>query len=290
MDRKRYEIYHETKAHTSPEFPYNTYLCSIPLDFRRVPTHWHNEMELIVIKKGAGMVWVNLIPYSVEAGDVVFILPGQLHAIAQKENAVMEYENILFRIEMLKSSIQDICDTRYILPFFGGHLDIPPLMNRKCAYYPAVVPLIEQIDRMCSARPEGYQLAVKGFLYLIFFQLITNTAVRHMQEGKIKSLDKVKQVLAYVQKNYEKKITIEEMADLCHYSKSHFMKFFKESMGVGFIQYLNDYRLETASQMLLKTSDSILTIAACTGFENLSYFNRMFKRKYGVTPGKYRNL
>jgi AraC-like DNA-binding protein len=66
------------------------------------------------------------------------------------------------------------------------------------------------------------------------------------------------------------------------------MKFFKETMGMSFVQYLNDYRLEVAAKLLTTTSDDIINIAINTGFDNLSYFNRCFKKKYGITPGKYR--
>ena len=66
------------------------------------------------------------------------------------------------------------------------------------------------------------------------------------------------------------------------------MKFFKETMGCGFIQYLNDYRLTLAAKLLQTTDDSILHISEQTGFENLSYFNRLFKRKYHRTPTTYR--
>ena len=59
MNRIQYETYHENKAHTLPDFPYNTYLCSIPLDFTEVPTHWHREAELIVIQKGRGVIDVD---------------------------------------------------------------------------------------------------------------------------------------------------------------------------------------------------------------------------------------
>ena len=52
MNLNEYQNYHETKSHTASEFPYTTYLCSIPLDFTHVPQHWHSELELIVIKKG----------------------------------------------------------------------------------------------------------------------------------------------------------------------------------------------------------------------------------------------
>lgn len=60
-------------------------------------------------------------------------------------------------------------------------------------------------------------------------------------------------------------------------------------MGTGFIEYLNDYRL-TMAERLLKSSDaSVLEIAEQSGFDNLSYFNRIFKRKYGISPGKWRS-
>ncbi len=60
-------------------------------------------------------------------------------------------------------------------------------------------------------------------------------------------------------------------------------------MGSSFIEYLNDYRLTMAERMLRSSDDSVLEIAGKSGFENLSYFNRMFKRKYGCSPGKWRN-
>lgn len=77
MNKDQYKIYHETKTHTPDDFPYNTYLCSIPLDFNSVNLHWHNEVEIIVIKKGCGIVNVNLVSYSVEAGNIIFVFPGQ---------------------------------------------------------------------------------------------------------------------------------------------------------------------------------------------------------------------
>ena len=97
MNITEYQNYHETKSHTNADFPYNTYLCSIPLDFIQVPLHWHEEIEFIVIKKGQGQVSVNLQTRDIAAGDIVFILPGQLHSIRQKDGCSMEYENILFK-------------------------------------------------------------------------------------------------------------------------------------------------------------------------------------------------
>lgn len=283
MDRKQYNIYHENKNHTPSDFPYNTYVCSIPMDFQSVKLHWHDEIELIVIKKGEGIVSVDLTPYCVKSGDIVFIFSGQLHSIEQKEDAVMEYENILFKPALLKSSGHDYCNDNFIQPLFTGKLRLTPLIRQ-----PELKTLIEEIDILCDIKSYGYQLSVKGLLYQMMFHLIRGCAPTAAGEAGRKNLEKLKTALAYISEHYRNPISIEEIAGVCYYSKSYFMKFFKEATGMGFIQYLNDYRLDIAASLLLETDDNIIDIAACTGFDNLSYFNRSFKRKYGVTPGRYR--
>ena len=94
--------------------------------------------------------------------------------------------------------------------------------------------------------------------------------------------------MKYVEEHYADTITIADMAALTFYSKSHFMKFFKDHMDMGFTEYLNDYRLSMAARLLAASGLSVLEIATRTGFDNLSYFNRLFKRKYGQTPREYR--
>ena len=59
MNILEYENYQEKISHGNPLFPYITYLCSIPLDFSYVPIHWHDEMEIIYIKKGHGIITVD---------------------------------------------------------------------------------------------------------------------------------------------------------------------------------------------------------------------------------------
>ena len=104
-----------------------------------------------------------------------------------------------------------------------------------------------------------------------------------------KNIDKIKDVIKYIETNYQRAITIDEIAGVCNFSSSHFMKYFKKVMNTSFIDYLNEYRLSVASRLLLTTSDNILEIAAECGYDNLSYFNRLFKKKFGVTPSVYRN-
>lgn len=287
MDRQQYENYHEAKAHTLPDFPYNTYLCSIPLDFLSVPTHWHEEVEMIVIKKGAGMIYVDLFPYEVEAGDIAVILPGQLHSIGQKGQLTMEYENILFRESLLDTGGMDLCSRKFLDPLFQGLICFPSIIDRSCVLYPDFSEIIGRIDTLCDTRPNGYQLGIKGYLFQLLFDLVNISQTRERSTNQ-KSVEKVKLILSYVRDNYRHNISIEEIAQVCYYSKSHFMKFFKESMGMSFTHYVNDYRLGIASQRLLTSEDSVLEVAEKTGFDNLSYFTRLFKRKYKMTPGQFR--
>ena len=104
-----------------------------------------------------------------------------------------------------------------------------------------------------------------------------------------KKIDKLKPVIKHVELHYGEPTTVEEMAKLAGFSESHFMRFFKEAFGVSFVTYLNDYRLSMAARLLLSTEDSVLNISQQVGFENLSHFNRQFKKKYSKTPREYRS-
>lgn len=289
MNINEYQNYHETKAHTSAEFPYNTYLCSIPLDFPGVPLHWHDEMELVVIKKGQGYVSVDFDKHLVHSGDIIMICPGCLHAIEQDASYKMEYENIIFKPELLSSGANDLCMLQYMKPLLDGTLPVEHFLTPAHEVFESLSNCIRQIDLVCADQTTGWQLAVKSALFYFFFLLISERQKKTVSiSHNPKSLEKMKTVLKYVEEHYIEKLTIDDMAKLTFYSKSHFMKFFKVHMGTGFTEYLNDYRLTMAARLLKSSDESILMIAEESGFDNLSYFNRIFKRKYGVSPGSYR--
>lgn len=114
MNIPEYEIYHEHKNHSDSLFPYNTYICSIPLDFNEVTPHWHNEMEIIYIKKGKGTISLDMDMMYVEAGDIIVVIPGQLHGITQLENYSMEYENIIFHPTCSFPNIRTLWNPRFL--------------------------------------------------------------------------------------------------------------------------------------------------------------------------------
>jgi AraC-like DNA-binding protein/mannose-6-phosphate isomerase-like protein (cupin superfamily) len=285
IDINEYQAIHEVTSHFDYNISYNTYLCTIPLDFESVPLHWHEDIEFIYIKKGSGIIVVDGNEYDVKAGDIAFILPSRVHGIFQHENDRMEYENILFDGKMFSSTTDDFYDT-FLLPFFESAYKIPNIFKQGVPGYESVKKYLDSNDNISSHREGAWGLAIKGNLYLLLFNLVS------LYEEKIdsskKKIDKLKPVIKHVELHYGEPTTIEEMASLAGFSESHFMRFFKEAFGVSFVTYLNDYRLSMAARLLLSTEDSILNISQQVGFENLSHFNRQFKKKYDKTPREYR--
>ncbi len=287
MNILEYEKSQETKFHGHNNFPFNIYLCTIPLDFTIVPTHWHNDMEIIYVKKGTGKITVDLEPYQVAQGDIVVVPPGHLHSIEQLSDNSMEYENIIFQLSMLMAPQGDTCTDKLFQPLIHGKSLFDYHYSTKSKEYAILSSCLNHMDEICKNFPSGYQLAIKGQLFTFFFGL-TNSIHSRLPHENQKSLDRLKEVLKFVETNYQEKISIADAAGICGFSKSHFMKFFKCKMAMSFTEYLNDYRLTMAARLLSSSSDSIVYIASEAGFDNLSYFNRIFKRKYQCTPSAFR--
>ena len=91
----------ETKQHGAVRFPFNLYPCTIPEDFPQVALHWQESMELVFVKRGTGLVQVGAESCPARMGDIFIFTPGTLHALRQAEGQCMEYENIIFELELL---------------------------------------------------------------------------------------------------------------------------------------------------------------------------------------------
>ncbi len=278
----------ETKSHSDAYFPYNTYLCTIPLDFTRVYPHWHNDIELIVIKQGEGYVDVDTQTFHVQQGDIVLVRPGQIHSIYQYQQTVMEYENIIFQTTLLYTSNSDPCTIEYFRPYMTHDYTLLCHIHHQTINYNKLSSYINEIDNLCNSQPRYYQLSVKSYLYQ-FFYLLFSSQEELTPTLPRKSLRKIKQVITYVEEHYNEEITIETTAKHLGVSNSHFMKLFKQNMHMTFTTYLNHYRLNKACTLLTTTDKSILEISEQVGFNNLSYFNRQFKDQYQMTPRNYRN-
>ena len=99
---------------------------------------------------------------------------------------------------------------------------------------------------------------------------------------------RINKVCLYIQNNFYTKISLKEVADLIFLTESNFCKFFKKATGKTYSDYLNELRINEACRLLVQTEKSINQISFECGFETLSYFNRVFLNKKGVTPSLFR--
>lgn len=288
MNIPQYENYQEKKHHGEIEFPFITYICTIPLDFEAVPLHWHEEMEIIYIKKGSGVVAVNLIEYEVSAGSIIFVLPGQLHSIYQLDGSErMEYENMIFNTGILISKYTDTCNKDFLMPLISGKVAIPVHVSREYEHYDQLARILDDCDRIRSEKPHGEELYLKSQLYMLLYVLENKCKLQEPALGNNKSIERMKEVIKYVELHYAEHISVDDVARVASCSSSHFMKCFKETFNCSFVEYLKEYRLTLAARIISQSDGNILEVAESVGFDNLSYFTRSFKAKYGVTPGKY---
>ncbi len=294
MNISEYENYHEIKEHYSNSFSYNTYPCSIPYDFSSVPLHWHNEMELIYVKKGTAVITIDMNDYTLKSGSIAIILPGHLHGIQKATYCCsLEYENIIFDLKMLYPKHGDNLTKEFFNNLVNSSCKCPCCITSDTPYYNTILSCLDEADNICSEFHNGYNLAIRSCLYKFFYTLNNiinqNVLLSHHTYKKTQSdyIDRIKLITKYIEQHYNEDISIKKMADICGISQSHFMKFFKEHIGTSFIDYLNDYRLITASR-LLSSDSSITQIAVLCGFNNISYFNRLFKKKYNMSPRQFK--
>ncbi len=111
------------------------------------------------------------------------------------------------------------------------------------------------------------------------------TAEQHITEGRE---ERIVEIISYIQKNYQD-VTLEMLSDDFHLSKPYLSKYIKEKAGVTFQDVVKKERMKKARALLRETDETVETIAAEVGYENVEHFNRLFKKSYGMTPVQYRN-
>lgn len=275
----------ENKRHGEKWFPFDIYPCTIPKDFPQVALHWQNSVELVFVKKGMGTVQVGLESMTAMAGDIFVFAPGVLHGLGQIPGETMEYENIIYEVDLLGGS-GDLCYRRYLLPLQSGRLSLPHRLTQGQPCYCAVLECLRRLETVNRDRVLGYELQIKGLLLCLLSVLVAQSDGLPPSENA--DTRRLKTVLQYVTAHFADNLPVAEVAAVCQCSPSHFMRWFKQMTGQRFTEYLNIYRLNAAAEALRTTDDIVLTVAERCGFKNLSYFNRAFKASFGLTPREYR--
>jgi len=106
---------------------------------------------------------------------------------------------------------------------------------------------------------------------------------------KVKHADVVYKVIEYIKSNYQKHISLEEIARITYMSRTYLSSLFKKETGYSISEYINNIRISRAQNFLVESDVDIAEIARMCGFEDQSYFTKVFRRITGVTPKKYRD-
>lgn len=279
----------EAVQHGSAMFPLEYYHCVFPLGISNLPVHWHEEFEITLVQKGTCIYQINLHPYKISQGDILILPPGMLHGTGEQPETEFITDSFVFCLDMLESQRTDSCTTEFFAPLTSGMLRFPVYLPAEDSMARLLGEPFEKIRQTFLQKPLGYELEIKSELLHLFFLLYSQVPYQRSSQEYREITEKLKLVLQFIQDHYQQGITVKELAELCHFSEYHFMRFFKRHMNMTSIEYLNQYRLEMASRQLAETNLSVTSIALESGFNNISYFNRVFKRKFGVTPMEYRS-
>ena len=280
----------ENKKHGNFLLPFIKYDTFIPNCFSIFPMHWHDEMEFIKIIKGKYIVNINLKEYVVEEGDIVILKPCTLHSFKQYENEKMASKTIMFDLSMLNSNVTDACSIKYFTPFLYNKVSYPTILKPSDKGYKNIKNCIDKLFLCYEEKNEFFELQLKSYLFELFYILFKECFEIHACSTKIKddTTNDIKAILEYIKINYMNPISIKDLANVVNFSEHYFMRFFKKYMGMTCVDYINEYRLNIATNLLETTDMSIMEIAIKVGVNNISYFNKIFKKKFNLTPKEYR--
>ena len=251
-------------------------------DFFPFLWHYHPEYELTLILEGSGERMVGDSHEYFFPGDLVLLGAGLPHTWVSKgsSSAVVVQFSEAFIAPLLR---YPECDRiRQLLARSAQGLVFPPKgaddLREAVERLPGlkavnrITGLLEVVDALSDPGAGGRPLASPYF----------QPAIGKRTEGRIAK------VFQYIHRHSSETISLAEMAALINLSESAFCKFFKRTTGRTFSDYLTDIRIGHACHLLSESDDTISAIAWRSGFDSLTYFNRVFLRKKGVRPRDYR--
>lgn len=253
--------------------------------------HWHDEFEITYIKSGKALFSIDLVPYTVSEGDILIIPSQSLHSAKSVKEISCVCHTIVLNLNFLKSFNLDSNQIKYISPISNNKLTFPKFINKEYEIYEDLLNCFKKIIYTSSEAKFGFELWLKSLLFEFFAIMIQNFCVDGtLSERNIhnKNVMNMKSIIKHVNENYHRNISISEISKLVGYSEYHFCRFFKRHTGQTFVEYINAIKINKACYLLLNTNMSISEIAYEVGFNDLSYFIRIFEKKQAMTPTQYR--
>lgn len=277
----------EIAQHTSLTSPFRYYPSALPDLNLFFPPHWHNEFELNYIRSGRAVFYYNGIRFTAEEGDIFIFQPNQTHSMTTLGDERSYYDTFLFTGDPFGPP-GERGNHAVISPLVSGDFLIRQPINRDCAGYEVIRQTVESMISAAKLDSAPTDLLVKGDLLRLFYYLHAYGHITYRQSEKAADEERIRPVLTYIDRHFAEDLTIDALAQLIPLSKSYFMYCFKRITGTSIVTYITQIRIKKACEMLLNTNKQVVQIAMECGFDNLSNFNRQFKKNAGCSPLKYR--
>jgi AraC-like DNA-binding protein len=255
--------------------------------------HYHQEFELSFITEGSGRRLVGDSVEEFHPGDLIFIGPRIPHvwfaeasSPGQPSGRTLESVYLLFNHEVLPEGIIK-------LPEFNRVTRAIKLSERGIRIKGDT---LNQVSRIMLQLPYLNPMKRLMLFYEImdiigssesFFYLASEDYVTTKFET---TNNRVNSIHEFLMKNYREEINLDAIAEIVHMAPASLCRFFKSSVGITVFEYLNKIKIDFACKMLLNTDLNIVDISYDCGFNNLSHFNKQFKKFIGQTPTQFRKL
>lgn len=243
--------------------------------------HAHKNYEVLYVMNGSCELVLEDERMQLEAREFIIINSGLRHAYT------IGPKSLIGRFHIPYYHVMDEHDTNKSIIFL--------LNSQKCEKQLALAKVRQNLYRMVDC---GYKsndqndLELRRYYHGFMEALLENFAyIQHEtpDTGADEEADKrICEIMEYVNHNYNKNISLNDLASRLYLSSAYLSKYIKQHLGMNFIDLLNKTRLDHAVEALINSEDSIAQIALNVGFSNLASFNRTFKEKYSTTPSNYR--
>lgn len=278
------EGYREYRARGTTDFPFSRYRFeNRPANTVTTRTQWHPDMEILFVHRGKLEVRLGQMLYCMTPGQVLLIHPNVLHSIRVLTGDTC-YDALVFSWELISLPDCHKVQKELFLPIQTGKYMYPELL-------PPSSEAGSHIAAICAAQPftPEYFLLVYARLVAFFCALARECSPHsHKESVQEQDDDMLRLCLSYLEENYHKRVTLEQIAEHVHLHPNYLCARFKSLTGQTVFSHLIRLRIEKAARLLRNTRQSIQQIAAGCGFENAGFFTRKFKDAFGMTPSQYR--
>lgn len=280
----------EKVSHGTALFPLRVHeFTSDPGVIDRVPSHWHPEVEILVVTRGTAAFHLDGTRQEVAAGDVVFIAPDRLHGFTAPVGTPFAFYAVVFDPIFIASAVSDTLQLRYLDPVLQGEQQFPSVIAAALSWQAQLRTQLAAIRQTAGQPITGYELVVKAELLLAWATLVRHTAPAQAQvSAQTNQINLVKNVLTFIRTHLDQPLSAAFLAKQFAVSESHLCRLFKAVTNSTLTASITAARITKSAQLLSETSLPIGEVASRCGFSTISYFNVRFRQRLHQTPSAFR--